>query len=160
MIDKKYIIVVLAIVITLAAVGVYVRQKKWQEFYRNYPKGNIRIEVQNGTGIEGFAFKMTKIFRYHGFDVVDFRNADSKKYKKTVIIDMRGNNPELKILQQFIKTNVVYKLYNDKAEREGTDAIVILGEDVLENEVFKESRYSGRILFDEKSTRDNSSIGR
>lgn len=160
MIDKKYIYIALAVIITLLAIGVYVRHQKWQEFYRNYPKGNIRIEVQNGTTIEGFAFKMTKIFRYHGFDVVDFRNADSRKFKKTIIIDLRGNNPELKILQHFLQSKEYYTLYNDRADREGIDAVVILGEDLLENEAFKESRYSGRILFDEKSTRNSNSSGR
>jgi len=158
--NKKYMIIAATVFIVLITVGFFVRHTRWKNFYRDYPKGKIRIELQNGTPIEGFAFKMTKIFRYHGFDVVDFSNADSKKFKKTVIIDLRGSNPELKILQSFLHTDECYTIYSERAEREGIDAIVILGSDLLDNEVFQDSRYSGRIIFDEKSTNDRNSSGR
>ncbi len=160
MIERKYIIGAAVIIIALITASMIIKHRRWEQFYNDYPKGKIRIEVLNGTPSEGFAFKMTKILRYHGFDVVDFKNAESIKYKKTVIIDMRGNNSEMKILEKFFETDQCITLYSDRSERENIDATVILGSDLLDLEKFSDKRYSGRILLDDTSKDNNRQFGR
>lgn len=54
-------------------------------------RSRIRVEVRNGSGIEGAAGRMTEFLRRQGFDVVDFGNADRFDHARTFVIDRRGD---------------------------------------------------------------------
>lgn len=51
----------------------------------------IQIEILNGCGIKGPAFKFRVFLLTHGFDVVDVRNYKSFDIKETLVIDRIGN---------------------------------------------------------------------
>lgn len=125
----------------------YYKQKRKKEYLSNYPRGMIRIEIKNGTQINEFAFKMTKLMRYSGFDVVNFGNAESDRYKKSVIIKRKKDNTrEIKILKNFLGIKKDVLLYNNKASKEDIDATIILGKDMLEKEIFKNKKYIGGLI--------------
>lgn len=47
----------------------------------------IRVEVRNGSGLEGAAGRMTEHLRALGFDVVEFGNADRFDHPSTHVLD-------------------------------------------------------------------------
>ena len=53
-------------------------------------RARIRVEVRNGSGKPGAAERVTEILRRHGFDVVDFGNADRFDHERTVVLDRIG----------------------------------------------------------------------
>lgn len=55
-------------------------------------RARIRVEVRNGSGLEGAAGRMTGFLRDRGFDVVDFGNADRFDHPRTFVVD-RGGGP-------------------------------------------------------------------
>jgi hypothetical protein len=57
-------------------------------------RSRIRVEVRNGSGIEGAAGRMTEFLREQGFDVVDFGNADRFDHARTFVIDRGGGAVE------------------------------------------------------------------
>lgn len=50
-------------------------------------RARIRVEVRNGAGLPGAAERMTDLLRRHGFDVVDFGNADRFDHPRTHVLD-------------------------------------------------------------------------
>ncbi|TYB32026.1 MAG: LytR family transcriptional regulator [Candidatus Mcinerneyibacterium aminivorans] len=125
----------------------YYKNKRKEEYLSNYPRGMIRIEIENGTGIKELAYKMTKLMRYYGFDVVNFGNAESNRYKKSVIVKRKKNNMrEIKILKEFLGINKEVLLYSKKADKEDIDATIILGKDMLEKQIFKDKEYLGGLI--------------
>ncbi|MFN2421360.1 MAG: LytR C-terminal domain-containing protein [Gemmatimonadota bacterium] len=57
---------------------------------RAIERSRIRVEVRNGSGLEGAAGRMTEFLRERGFDVVDFGNADRFDHPRTFVIDRGG----------------------------------------------------------------------
>lgn len=53
-------------------------------------RSRIRVDVRNGSGLEGAAIRMTEFIREQGFDVVDFGNADRFDHARTFVIDRSG----------------------------------------------------------------------
>jgi hypothetical protein len=53
----------------------------------------VRVAVMNGSGVPGVAASFVRNLRLYGFDVVNGNgeNADSFDYRKSVVIDRRGN---------------------------------------------------------------------
>lgn len=51
----------------------------------------IRIEVLNGSGIQGAANRITSFLRKEGFDVVDFGNAGRFDHPHTHVVDRSGD---------------------------------------------------------------------
>jgi len=143
---------VVYILIFFALIGIYYgwqlySKKKREEFYKNYPKGMIRVILKNVTDTNELAFKMTKLMRYHGFDVVDFGNANSSRYEKSVIIRRKKENKsKINILKNFFNIKKTVLLYDDDAEKEDVDATIILGKDILGKEFFKNKEYLGGLI--------------
>lgn len=146
--SKKIFLTIIIILTVLAFFSWrYYKERRKKEYLSNYPRGMIRIEVQNGTKVNDLAFKMTKLMRYSGFDVVNFGNAPSDMYKRSVIIKRKKNNQkEIKILKEFLKVNKSILLYDEKATKEDIDATIILGKDMLEKEIFKNKKYLGGLI--------------
>ena len=57
---------------------------------RALERSRIRVQVRNGSGIEGAAIRMTEFLRERGFDVVDFGNADRFDHPRTFVFDHGG----------------------------------------------------------------------
>lgn len=55
-------------------------------------RGRIRVEVRNGSGEPRAAESMTSFLRDHGFDVVDYGNAETFDHERTEI-HVHGANP-------------------------------------------------------------------
>ena len=91
------------------------------------------LEVQNGTSVQGLARNTAILFRGHGYDVLNYKNADSNDYEKTVIINHIGNEEVAQALGNLILCNNI-KLEEVLPDSEGSNAAqvdftVILGED-------------------------------
>lgn len=91
------------------------------------------LEVQNGTSVQGLARNTAILFRGHGYDVLNYKNADSNDYEKTVIINHIGNEEVAQALGNLILCNNI-KLEEVLPDSEGSnvaqvDFTVILGED-------------------------------
>jgi len=133
----------LFLIILLLCTGVFFvlrwqKEKADEAFYRNFPRGVIRVEILNGTDIEDLAYTLTKILRMDGFDVAEFGNAPSMKYLKTIIIDRTGRNPDkIAILKAYFDVEETVILYDDRREMEKIDATVILGRDILTKALFQ-----------------------
>ena len=53
-------------------------------------RSRVRVDVRNGSGLEGAAGRMTEHLRRQGFDVVDFGNADRFDHPRTYVVDRGG----------------------------------------------------------------------
>ena len=62
----------------------------------------VRIAVENGTTLEGFAFQVSNRLRSRGFHVVEMGKADRLDYAKTVIISYGGDSFTLDRLRQHL----------------------------------------------------------
>ena len=139
----------------------YRNKKKWEENYQNFPKNLIRVELLNGTKVDGLAFKMKNIMLHNGFDVISIDNAESDTFDKTILINRRHNNEmKMKILEYFLGVKNYISLYSDKAEEEKIDAVIILGKDIIENENFSGIKYLGGTLINENDQIDKRISGR
>ncbi len=150
--DKKITRILIALAVTASVVTAWqVNEKnKKAEFYKNYPRGTIRIQVLNGTTIEGLAYKVTKVLRRNGFDVVEFGNAGSVRFEKTMVIDHCGDNEaKMGVLTYFLKSDGYVTIYDDKAVSEHVDATVILGSDALDNDNIRVNNLLGGWPLDE-----------
>jgi len=137
---KKVKLIIFLFILCAGAFYLWHWQKERLEkmFYENYPKGVIRVELLNGTNISDLAYTLTKIMRTEGFDVAEFGNAPSMKYPKTLIIDRTGKEEEkIRILKAYFGTEEAFVLYDDRREMEKIDATIIIGEDILQTDIFK-----------------------
>lgn len=109
----------------------------------------VRVEIQNGTDINGLAFQASQLLQGEGYEVVKIGNAAERGYEHTVIYDLTDGTrgEELKTLQQFLSADVSmsasgYMFSNEvvpkeitvmdesaaKTTEENVDFLVILGE--------------------------------
>ncbi len=68
----------------------------------------VKVEIQNGTNIAGYAFRTSQLLEGQGFEIVNIGNAAERGYEHTVIYDFtNGQRPdELKLLQEFLAADV------------------------------------------------------
>jgi len=68
----------------------------------------VKIEIQNGTTITGYAFQTSQHIYGQGFDVVKIGNADERSYEQTIIYDLtNGQQPEqLALIQEFLQADI------------------------------------------------------
>lgn len=68
----------------------------------------VKVEIQNGTTITGYAFRTSQILEGQGFEVEKIGNAAERGYENTVIYDLTGgqNPDELKLLQEILEADV------------------------------------------------------
>jgi LCP family protein required for cell wall assembly len=90
-------------------------------------KENARIVVENGTGIEGMAFKVYSFLKNRGYQVVEYKTAESLSYKTKIIDYSQGEKPyTLEFLKRrFFNPEVVKPQTMDKE----VDFVIILGQD-------------------------------
>lgn len=82
------------------------------------------ILVLNGCGVEGAGLKTARLLRELGYDVVDFRNADSFGYRETIVIDRAGDLDSAVEIARILKTaNIIQQIQ----ERPFVDVEIIVG---------------------------------
>ncbi|MFH1142117.1 MAG: LCP family protein [Candidatus Uhrbacteria bacterium] len=70
--------------------------------------GLVKVEIQNGTNITGYAFQTSQHIYGQGFDVVKIGNANERNYEQTIIYDLtNGQQPEqLTLIQEFLQADI------------------------------------------------------
>jgi LCP family protein required for cell wall assembly len=117
----------------------------------NRLRGEVKIEIQNGTATPGLAFQTSQLLASSGFQVVQIGNAESRDYSSTIIYDLTNGKKasELSVLKEFLEADVAMSpggwIYADNVvpreltvtvpgqdqsnAPEDIDFLVILGED-------------------------------
>jgi polyisoprenyl-teichoic acid--peptidoglycan teichoic acid transferase len=93
-----------------------------------------RIEIQNGTQINGLAQRTAQIYESLGYNVVRTSNAESGEVDYTTVIDFSGNLDAATRIGEVIRTNRVYSFgvhlgINDLDLVENIDVRIVLGRD-------------------------------
>lgn len=73
-----------------------------------YVPAPARIELQNGTGINGLGFRTSQLLQTHGFMVSKVGNAAERGYAQTLVYDLTDGKKgaELKALRTFLEAEV------------------------------------------------------
>jgi len=95
-------------------------------------KEKIKIEIQNGTKIEGLAYQASLNLKNQGYEIIKISNAQKQNFEKTVIYDLtNGQKPEeLENLKSKLKTNTTLTKPDSMSDYSANiDFLVILGQD-------------------------------
>jgi anionic cell wall polymer biosynthesis LytR-Cps2A-Psr (LCP) family protein len=95
-------------------------------------KEKIKVEIQNGTKIEGLAYQTSLNLKTQGYEIIKISNAQKQNFEKTIIYDLTNGQKleELENLKSKLKTNTILA----KPDSIGTysaniDFLIILGQD-------------------------------
>lgn len=99
------------------------KQKKAREF--------VKIEIQNGTKIEGLAYRTSLDLKKNGYKVIKVGNAQDQNYEKTVIYDLTGGqkNEALEDLKNKLNANVAPETDPNLNTSSDIDFLIILGQE-------------------------------
>ncbi|MBD3359106.1 MAG: hypothetical protein GF365_00135 [Candidatus Buchananbacteria bacterium] len=99
------------------------KQKQAREF--------TKVEIQNGTKIEGLAYRTSLDLKKNGYKILKIGNAQNQNYEKTVIYDLTDGqkNDALEDLKKQLKANVDPKNNTDLNTSSDVDFLIILGQD-------------------------------
>jgi len=86
----------------------------------------VRIEILNGTSLDGLARRTKALYESFGFDVVSFGNADNDKYVNTVVLDRRGSPEAARRAADIIHCE---RIHTQSSASSDADITVILGRD-------------------------------
>ncbi len=87
-----------------------------------------KIEILNGTTINGLASKTQDLYENFGFEVLRIGNADRNDYERTIIID-RSGNPDLAVkIGSLIRTDNIAE-GSPSADNPDVDVSIVLGSD-------------------------------
>ena len=89
----------------------------------------LRVEILNGCGIKGLASKTATFLRRKGYDVRDFRNADSKNIEHTTILVRSGDRSHGEELASTIALPLEMILMEEDPGLVDVDVSLVLGED-------------------------------
>ncbi len=89
----------------------------------------IKLEIQNGTKIEGLAYKTYISLKGNGYEIVKYGNAQVQNYNKTVIYDFTSGqkNTELENLKNKFGADVL-KDNSNILHSDNIDFLIILGQ--------------------------------
>lgn len=88
----------------------------------------IRVEIQNGTHVNGLASRTAQVFESYGFQVVLITNAERGDHERTVVLDRRGSPEASRRVAELIHCEQIHSRID--ADRDETvDVTVILGKD-------------------------------
>ena len=110
----------------------------------------VRLEIQNGTTITGYAFMTSQVLGGQGFEIVSIGNAEERAHEQTIVYDLtNGEQPdELALIQEYLAAYIYTEeegwIYADEVEareitlepenpllstsEENIDFLIILGE--------------------------------
>jgi anionic cell wall polymer biosynthesis LytR-Cps2A-Psr (LCP) family protein len=89
---------------------------------------NIKLEVLNGTPVEGLAERTKILFESYGFDVFTYTNADRDDYNKTTIIDRKNKAKSVERVAEIIKCGSE-NIRTQLTDEVNADITIILGKD-------------------------------
>lgn len=95
------------------------------------PKEYVKVEIQNGTKIEGLAYKKSLELKQSGYKVVKIGNAQEQNYEKTVIYDLTDGDKqeELENLKTKLNANIASGATQGLTNSSDVDFLIILGKD-------------------------------
>lgn len=105
----------------------------------NQPNLSIQLEVQNGSGENGVATKITEYLRKNNIDVVEIGNYKSQDVERTLIIDRCGEIVKSKKVARILgvsEKNIIQQLNNSLL----LDVTVVIGKDFKELKPFLEKK--------------------
>ncbi len=72
------------------------------------PTQQVRIAIENGTAVNGLAFRTSQLLEGQGFEITNIANAEVRDFDHTIIYDLSdGAYPrELRALQEYLKADV------------------------------------------------------
>lgn len=88
----------------------------------------IRVEIQNGTNVNGLASRTAQVFESYGFQAVSVTNADRDDYERTVVLDRRGNPEAAQRVAELIRCEQIHTRIDEDRD-ETVDVTLILGKD-------------------------------
>ncbi len=89
-------------------------------------EGPITVLVLNGCGVDGVGLKTTRFLRARGYDVLEFKNADSFDYAETIVVDRTGDLVSAAALGRLLGTaNVIQQVPATPL----VDVVVVVGKD-------------------------------
>lgn len=94
-------------------------------------KEYVKVEIQNGTKIEGLAYKTSVNLKQSGYKVIKIGNAQEQTYQKTIIVDLtEGQKTEdLENLKNKLNANISTDSNQSLATTANIDFLIILGQD-------------------------------
>jgi len=94
-------------------------------------KEKVKVEIQNGTKIEGLAYQTSVTLKSTGYAVLKIGNASQQNYDKTIVYDLtNGQNPEaLEDLKNKFKAYIVSGKPDSIIISPNIDFLIILGAD-------------------------------
>lgn len=98
----------------------------------------LQIDVQNGSGIQGIAGKVTEYLRSNGFDVVEMGNFATSDIKTSMVIDRTGITKNAKLVARNLGIQEKYVIQQVN-KNYFLDATVVIGKDYLELNPFKQN---------------------
>lgn len=98
----------------------------------------LQLDVQNGSGVQGIAGKVTEYLRLNGFDVVEMGNFATSDIKTSMVIDRTGNTANAKRVARNLGIQEKY-IIQQVNKNYFLDATVVIGKDYLELNPFKEN---------------------
>ena len=87
-----------------------------------------RVEILNGTNVNGLASRTGALFRSYGFRVAAVRNADRSDYERTVVLDRRGDLEAASRAAELIRCGRIHSALEEDRD-ETVDVTIILGKD-------------------------------
>ncbi len=88
----------------------------------------VRVEIQNGTTVNGLASRTAQVFESYGFRAVSVTNADRDNYERTIVLDRRGNPEAAQRVAELIRCELIYSRVEENRD-ETVDVTLILGKD-------------------------------
>ncbi|OGS21590.1 MAG: hypothetical protein A2252_12425 [Elusimicrobia bacterium RIFOXYA2_FULL_39_19] len=85
----------------------------------------VTIEVLNASNVSGIALEVTRKLREQGFDVIDYKNTQTKSVK-TIVVDRTGNLKTAQNIANLLNTEEIFTRYDSKRL---VDISVYIGED-------------------------------
>ncbi len=93
-------------------------------------KEQVKVEIQNGTRIEGLAYRTSVYLKNKGYKVLKISNAHEQNFEKTVIFDFsQGQKSEaLADLKSKLSANISPAIPDSLLSKSGIDFLIILGQ--------------------------------
>lgn len=88
----------------------------------------VRVEILNGTEINGLASRTAQIYQSYGFRIISVTNAERDDYERTVILDRRGNPDATRRVAELIRCEQIHSELDENGD-ETVDVTIILGKD-------------------------------
>lgn len=93
---------------------------------RDNEEGQVRVEILNGSGVEGLAARVAKMLESEGFEIVRIGNVDGMEYSSTHVYDRKGKEENA---QKVAKVIDIKNYEVDIDDKVNADVTIILGKD-------------------------------